>query len=306
MIKDELYILTCGEDTKIHISKWSNQLEYLDCLEEHNSSVRCLNIVENDHDSYLISAGGKEELIIWKIFKKNKFFVKLNLATSTKQSQFSEDKKNSKNIQYRILSLECKFIDQNNLLIVTGGSDSLVKFFCYSVDENSLNPVGFSSFHKGNVSQLYLDKNQLISAGTEGSIAIYELKSFEQFQEIIPVFHFKAHQSAITSLFSNGEFIASGGDDQSISLFDISKQTLKCFKNQHSTQITGIFINKEFLISTGIDQKLNIYSLKNEDLKRNTTPVDITNILNMNVYEDEEKLLIILIGCGMQIIQLTK
>jgi WD40 repeat protein len=303
MIKNELFLLTCGEDTKINISKWSNQFEYLDCLDEHNSSVRCLKIVDNKNDSFLISAGGKEELIIWKIFR-NKFFVKMNLETTTKNNQFPN---HLKNIQYRILSLECKFIDQNHLLIVTGGSDSLVKFFIYSTDDNSLNPVAFSSFHWGNVSKLYLDGDQLISAGTEGSIAIYELNFFEEFQEIKPKFHFKAHQSAITSLFSNGGFIASGGDDQSISLFDISNQSLKNFKNQHSTQITGIFINKEFCISTGIDQNLNIYQLENGDLKRiQSRVVDITNILNMNVFEDKENLFIILVGCGMQIIQLTK
>ena len=282
-------------------------------LEEHDSSVRCLNILHSKNKKYLISAGGKEELIIWEIFKKKKLFLKLNLSTTTKNNIFYEMKLSSRSNEYRILSLESMILNENQILIITGSSDSLIKFFVYFVGKNEILTIAYSNFHEGNVNQLLIrDSKTLISAGTEGNISIFDIEFIHQkeFHLIEPIAHFKAHKSVITSISSNEHFLATGGDDQSINffhLFDLTKIESNSHQNQHFTQITGIYLNENFLISTGIDQKLNIYSFKKLILKlEKSILLDITNILNMIVLERKEDFLIIVIGSGIQLLKISK
>eukprot|EP01080_Neovahlkampfia_damariscottae_P001336 gene1336-11418_t len=312
---NKIYVFTCGEDTKIFISEFEKErLKFLDCLEEHDSSVRCLNIIQSNNQFFLVSAGGKEELIIWRIFIEEKLFLKKLLSTSSKDSIFYNLKLNSKSIEYRILAIASMMINENRILLITGGSDSLIKFFIYDIKKNELNPLGYSNFHEGNVSQLLVkrDGSLLISTGTEGNIAIFDILNIEKidFHLIKPKASFKAHKSGITSLSAYGTLLATGGDDQIINVFDLTKMTeveSSSIKNQHFAQVTGIFINDNMVVSTSIDQKLNIFSIKNLKLTLNVSvQLDITNILNMTILEENKEMLIIVVGSGIQILKILK
>ncbi|GFR79552.1 WD repeat-containing protein 6-like, partial [Elysia marginata] len=98
-------------------------------------------------------------------------------------------------------------------------------------------------------------------------------------KDLQPVICLKAHQSGINSLHAlqvsdSNTLVASGGDDNSISLHNLlisdSQVTLVAKgtkKDAHSAQITGIWlVSRSLMVSTSIDQRVSIWSLtQNKD-----------------------------------------
>lgn len=70
-LKSSKYLLTGAEDTQLIVSKFDNlnSISHQFHLQGHDSVVKCIDFMDiNEHEVLLISAGGKANIKLWKIF----------------------------------------------------------------------------------------------------------------------------------------------------------------------------------------------------------------------------------------------
>ncbi|KAL9652513.1 hypothetical protein ABK040_000085 [Willaertia magna] len=327
-------------------------------LNGHESSVKSLFLVngEDEESSYLISGGSKEQLIIWKIEEKENnqltadiildksltrtflqifhpdIYQNANNQNQSDESQSNYILKNESRfdaINFRILSLNVfnHPFHKDELIILVGSSDALVKIFTTEKKKTILKPIGRTNLLRGpilSMDTIVVNNTRYMFCGTtDGNVFCYELKDalFTKDNEdnynnesidstvlktIEPLFEHVHHQSGINSMHITLDenqqhvHVCTGGDDQSVhlSVFDMQSTSviyethLECV---HSSAVNGVYTDGKYtIISTGIDQRTNVYKpISNDNLDKKNWKIvascmnEISDMSHMEIVEKE-------------------
>eukprot|EP01121_Diplochlamys_sp_Union-15-3_P011627 TRINITY_DN3385_c0_g1_i1.p1 TRINITY_DN3385_c0_g1~~TRINITY_DN3385_c0_g1_i1.p1 ORF type:complete len:130 (-),score=13.51 TRINITY_DN3385_c0_g1_i1:48-437(-) len=116
--------------------------------------------------------------------------------------------------------------------------------------------------------------------------------------------------------------LASGGDDQSISLFHFNivesssswevanaKQTVQL--DCHSSSVKGVRMQDDVLFSTGPDQRLNLWkiNLENQSISVNLSfslMLEVSQITSIDVKKHNDIYLVCVVGQGIQIVEIQQ
>jgi len=240
-------------------------------------------------------------------------------------------------INFRILSLDAysSKTNEGELIVLTGSSDGLIKIFSTQNSLKNLKPLAYSVTHTGPVmsmaSMMLKNGQRLIFSGsTNGSFYVFKLPIDEasfvnspQLHYLQPIFGNRVHQSGVNCMHvrlvesQNEEmiYVCTGGDDQSVNLTVLKSENdtftivSDChIEGVHSAAVSGVFTNGgSTIVSVSIDQRLNEYYIKEGQWEIvGSCMSEVADIADMNVVEEESHYQIVLVGAGMQIINLVK
>lgn len=253
ILKSDPSVLVSGsEDTTVRISRLTeSDIEEIQTLKTHLSSVRAISICRIDNTRFLIaSAGGRAQLVLWtfelQTFKCEELFdYRLKKEDGDWKSVTTCVDPEARFMCLDIVKLKHKFI------IAAGCSDCHIRIFSYSNTFSLLCSVPYThcllkmSFIEG------LPSLFLLSAGTDGKIVFWNLNETLTLSDVRS---FAVHQSGINSLelkkVEEGLFfLVTGGDDNMISASciqfcgnEVQLKKLWSTSSVHSCQITGTFL----------------------------------------------------------------
>lgn len=179
----------------------------------------------------------------------------------------------------------------------------------------------------------------MISTGTRGRIAIWDLELLPVEKEVLPLGHLSVHQSGINGLdcrwvTPDELLILTGGDDNALicTRVRINRQlkimvTIDNVKVlPHAAQISGKFIKtlnrtihilpffrtgvalfNSHAVSVSLDQRLILWKLDGTDFKwLNAACCDVADIQGLDVRSSDDVINICVYGQGIQIFHLSK
>jgi len=183
---------------------------------------------------------------------------------------------------------------ENQKIVITGSP--IGKFFMleipmgdgrkiYKLYSRNGKKIGHELLENSNVITFSEDDSKIAFGDFDGSVSVFEIINESLIEKTI----FKgAHKGAISSMaFSKDQnFIASGGDDMFLRLWDINSKTMHWGKDpkdpHHAAKITSIMFDpvKEKLLSGGEDNTLRDWDLKdgkpiNEAMLHNSSVIKI-------------------------------
>ncbi|KCZ77770.1 hypothetical protein H311_01214, partial [Anncaliia algerae PRA109] len=137
-------------------------------------------------------------------------------------------------------------INSNNNLLVTGGGDSTVRFWC----DLTKTQKKIVKNHTGVIYSLISDDEHVFSGGSDGKIVIYNYKG-EAIKEI------QAHNKGVICLQLMDKLIISGGRDNYVKVF---KSNGECaFNYSHNKPITCMATSDEYIYSGSRDGKVKAF-----------------------------------------------
>lgn len=269
-IGDRHVIISGGEDTILRLSvQRNNNLEILECLKVHLSSIRAINTyllnkrLEDNIEYILFTAGGRAQIISWHL----QINVD-NLKISCTEKYNFYEAQNQDDVETRIMDLSTANLN-GRLYLFAGCSDGYIKIFLV-LNDTSLK-FQKSVFHsRHSITKLVrftlTDQELLGSMATDGNLKFWSVS-----EEPNALNSFQLHQSGITScsyiVKDKRLIVLSGGDDNSVTLtlFTVNKRDnslvvskINSFedKGSHCAQITGAYLNENYFITSSIDQRI--------------------------------------------------
>ncbi|CAF0827984.1 unnamed protein product, partial [Brachionus calyciflorus] len=259
-LKSSKYLLTGAEDTQLIISKITNDKNSVNLIHEfhlqgHDSVVKCIDYYElNENEMLLVSAGGKANIKIWKVFlnENSQHNDSVNISRITNLYEFkrklSQNKKNlnnSKNekpwlyvdlksnpdIRFMDVCMFRSDLTNDDAILCFACSDGCIRIFRYSVETNKLYLVSKYEYpkcllciRKLKIRINSIDRNYLLAFGTDGNLLFWKInESDNEKPQIIE----KLNQSGINDVDiwqfseSNQAIMATVGDDTCLTLTKI-------------------------------------------------------------------------------------
>mmetsp|Transcript_20200 Transcript_20200/g.24891 ORF Transcript_20200/g.24891 Transcript_20200/m.24891 type:complete len:353 (+) Transcript_20200:74-1132(+) len=198
------FVASGGLDNKVTIHKVEPTFvskELYTELEAHDGYVSCCRFID-DHE--IISASGDSNIILWDI------------ATQKFKQQFNDHSSD-------VMSVSLN--KQNKTLFCTGSVDNTVKVWDIRTSNHCIyNFVG----HEQDVNsvQFFRDNNSILSGSDDGSVRLYDMKSYSQVQQCKDATNKSSHDkdeiSGITSLDSSnsGAYIFSAYDNGKVYIWN--------------------------------------------------------------------------------------
>jgi WD40 repeat protein len=272
------YFATAGEDNVININSLdtkTNQFKVELVLCGHISNISAITVccVQLYSVCYMVSVGGRSQLMLWRIEIKDQNIICKQMISNflwPSDGIYYKSRKNTNSFsnepQIRYLDASISQINEEKYLISTACSDSAFRLFIFNQILNSLTLISITSFNTSCVLKIMnIFTTHIITASSDGTLKIWSLLEnlFENLSidplvdnqmNLNSVFEMRFHESGINSLdviqLNDVYLIASGGDDNSLilSLLKSYNNCLNriCFveeKYVHSSQITGIGID---------------------------------------------------------------
>lgn len=328
-------LISGGEDTTLRITSLiDSAIESKLVLKSHLSSIRTITSYdiseqcsENIHSFLIFSAGGRAQIICWKL-NVNK---ELNVICKEEYSYY-ESLRNDES-EVRVMDL---FVTKmySRLILCSACSDGNIKVFTIENKNGQYSLELFTSiFHKLRCIMkihyfVIFGKFILVSMATDGYLTFWDISDIFNAVDIQPFGSIKIHQSGINSytskvLDNNKLIFLTGGDDNAVVLtfvmFELNennKITLKVMSNftdvgTHCAQITGLHLTAEYFLSTGIDQRIALFWWKIHSqtvncrliLKYNTP---ISDIKGLKCFEKSNRWDIIVFGNGLEFLTMKK
>lgn len=137
-------------------------------------------------------------------------------------------------------------VHANKNLLVSGGGDSTVRFWC----DITKTQKKIIKSHEGVVYSIDSNENNVVSAGSDGKLVIYNYKG-EKVQEI------KAHTKGIVLVKFINDLILTAGRDNYVKLFRMNGECV--FNYSHNKPVTALAFLNEYIFSGGRDGKVKIF-----------------------------------------------
>ncbi|XP_068226019.1 tRNA (34-2'-O)-methyltransferase regulator WDR6 [Palaemon carinicauda] len=273
--EDFTYFATGGEDTTIRLhaisSNENEQLKTFNVIRSHISNVRAMCCIEymdknlsgcdRGSSKWIVSAGGRAQLKIWKIFflqsgndRKEKFPLDLCCREVTSHMLRTGSNKTwkSQEMTYdpetRYMEATAFWFSKEKSLIILASSDGFIRFFEFDNQLERLMFLGSEAWDHCLLkleTLLLLNCCILVSAATDGLLVFWNVQLIldhlannsddygdsQPVPRVSKIASIKAHQSGINSIAitsKSGGFhpdhfiIASGGDDNKIALWKIT------------------------------------------------------------------------------------
>ncbi|KDO20303.1 hypothetical protein SPRG_21420 [Saprolegnia parasitica CBS 223.65] len=208
-------LLTGGEDNALKVYAYDAQRQVLDCIDSvsmHTTNIRALAVTKN----YVVSAGGKQSLHVWRLHEKRLQHVGEHTPRDAPQDQ-------------RILALVVTQLGDGRTLAFAGSSEGAVTALLIDA-AGHIHVAGVfgTSTRKPILScGLYHVENQLYLAtgATDGKVVVWHLTdavATSNYNDVTPAYVYTAHDMGVNclSILADGPsscfHIVSGGDDQCI------------------------------------------------------------------------------------------
>ncbi|XP_022689209.1 WD repeat-containing protein 6-like isoform X1 [Varroa jacobsoni] len=230
--------------------------------------------------------------------------------------------------------------------IIAVGSDTIIRLFSYSIGE-SIEPT--TTVDGGEFCQLqtrWLSETTFLAAATDGLLKLYNVtqnklvtptttstaaleassstdtteNSTTSAAATPPSVSVKymgsasAHQSGVNALDVRGSLVATGGDDNAITLSRITHsgsvtavEVICRVVNAHATQITGVlWVGDYHLLSTSIDQRVTLWKLLDgKSLEPQWTKMTaVADVAGFTLFAENRYVLIV--GQGLEVISVTE
>ncbi|CAH1183436.1 unnamed protein product [Phaedon cochleariae] len=284
---DNYVLVSGGEDTTLRINiansknkEFHNSLT----LKSHLSSIRSIAIyridskIDNQEVHLIFSAGGRAQIICWKLecFFENGQLT--NLVCSEQHSYYKVI--NSEESEMRFMHLSVADIS-GNVVLFCACSDGNIKLFTVEQEEKFTMKFLKNLFYGLRCIFLVdtltiLNQKILVTAATDGKLAFWQLNNIFNGDNFKPFHTIQVHQSGINAfakiaLNDNHLLFLTGGDDCAVILnyigFSYSVEGFLIIEEidkfidtgSHWAQITGCFFSPQYFMTASVDQRLLIF-----------------------------------------------
>lgn len=242
-------IVTGSEDTTLRISRISKiEIEVLDVLKTHISSVRAIgSCFFEDSKILIVSGGGKAQIVLWRFDVNSLKCEELISFRLKKEDRSWKCETPTADPETRFMCIDI-LKQKKEFFIAAGCSDCKLRLFLFNESLNLLSSISYSHcILKVAILKVSL-AIYLVSMATDGKVVFWQVT---ESLNVIMSGAFSIHQSGINCFafeeIDVGKFIlATGGDDNKISVSEIRFLEGGVKLNQlwnnsttHSCQITG-------------------------------------------------------------------
>lgn len=335
------YLITGSNDCTVHLLKYDEQykkLQHVLYLPPHESCIRAICSSNSGGTSSLFAiAGGKLQVSFYR------------LDSCTDQVFYLGRTKSATEIDHRINALESMVISPEHHLVVAGDSNGTLHFTCLcetipltgsrrkfvipstTITTSTARPILSL--------QLFLQKKNnsilIITGDTIGQVSIYsmtiptthidDLSSFV-LNDHEPVVTYSAHQMGTNSISilphddidSDDDFliIASGGDDQALTIALVNITSMKCTMIQtlheasSSALKSAVLLPDYTLYTTGYAQQLAKWKIITSDHNLEvqflqSSHIDVYDVNTMDICYQHDNVLIAVGGEGIELLSST-
>ncbi|OQR72357.1 WD repeat-containing protein 6-like, partial [Tropilaelaps mercedesae] len=345
-INEQDVVATGGEDNLLVISVITGCqiIEPTVRLYEHISSVKSIAVCDLLNDRFMVSVGGRGQLIAWwvnvdlSVKMMSKHFIWNTDRTDSKKPWKNTSHKVKTDALTRYMSVNVRPEEDARstprFRILASGSDTIVRLFSYSIGGN-IEPT--HTIEGGAFCQLktrWLTKNTFLATTTDGLVTLYSLQSSStsptststadaeassgtaptsSASPVASMGSAKIHQSGVNALDVRGSLMATGGDDNAITLSRLTTdgakdvvEVISKLENAHATQVTGmLWIDDDRLLSTSIDQRVTLWKVvEGEELQPMWTKMTaVADVSGFTPLADNRHVLII--GQGLEVVAIA-
>ncbi|EQC39975.1 hypothetical protein SDRG_02630 [Saprolegnia diclina VS20] len=311
-------LLTGGEDNALKVYAYDTQRQVLDCIDSvsmHTTNIRALAVTDN----YVLSAGGKQSVHVWRLHEKRLQHVGEHTPSDAPQDQ-------------RILALAATQLGDGHTLAFAGSSEGAVTALLIDT-AGHIHVAGVfgTSTQKPILScGLYHEANTLYLAtgATDGKVVLWHLTdavATSNYTALTPAYVYTAHDMGVNclSVLADGPsrfHIVTGGDDQCIahatltlaSDGGLAETTHHAgVRNASASALKAIRCVGNVVVAGGYDQRVTVWRWNDSRsaLKWAAAALSETaDIAGLGVYEalDATALQIVAVGKGLQVCTFTE
>lgn len=274
-------LASTSEDTSIVLSNFDgSQVQPTMIYRNHISGVHAAKW----SGEYLVTSGGRNELIVSKVYGSNRIVEVARLPSSSSG--------------LRIMAFDVT-LDGKNYYV--GYSDGSLKHWLLEDRFRLMGQTQFSNVNRC-VLSLHVVENVVIACGSDGALAIMRA-------DFTDMSHFHPHQSGIraSAVKQVGSIVivVTGGEDNALcglqfNLATLEPQKLFFSRIAHSSTITAIALDADHIYSTGSDQKICTWTHQGRLLSQHIHEVGDAGALEVV----ENKILIA--GAGVAVYDITE
>lgn len=311
-------IITAGEDGFIRQLAEGTTRSVIVAEHPSYASIRCLGcapVPNKDNVFHLFSAGTRDIAAAWELHISPSGTVQECIPRAKKlPSYFSGrgEKPSVEDMEQRIMSLTCVSTgeDGGSLLVIIGGSDGMIQVLSMSHSSATWVFKYELQHHSGPVMSLAHNGRTLASGGTDGSIALWNLRDIREGSSNAtkPVCELQhVHQSGVNAIAMAGDVLVSGGDDQSLCVILLEGCTVKSMCSHacaHASAVRGVWTDGiDLVLSVGLDQRLRRWRLLQTALLQENESV-ITQTIEPAGLDVQGKSILV-VGRGVQLFKLS-
>ncbi|ETN61500.1 hypothetical protein AND_006841 [Anopheles darlingi] len=295
---------------------------------EHLAKIRIKTIItsalKEDPDRLLvISAGGRAQICLTTVrmltLGPKQEYEYMLLASDAERCRWKTNRQSSYDPETKFMCAARVCEDR----IVFGCSDGFIRIYKIShTDGQWLVELETESFYGRCVLQTVpIDgctmEGLFVTMATDGYLCFWDITTPNE-----PIYRHRHHSSGMNSVDvridgKGNILLATGGDDQSISVSQFEVTTLDgrrevkhvvglCEKYLHTAQVTGIkLLSDDRLISAGVDQRIYISSFTGFSslAVTGTTSTCVADVKGISFISERNELIVY--GCGIEIVNLS-
>jgi WD40 repeat protein len=338
---NENVLLTGSEDCSIKaLLNISSKLTVFQSLRKHQSSVTSFSVNKLLDDFLIFSAGGMENLICWRAEIKNTHLENITFQSSCFPICDIQDVRIMSIDSFSLNELDIKF-NQNYFVVCVVNADAFMRILAYDSSLKKFFIIGklkdsencfqkikckiedgqcylYTTSTDGIVRKWNVTKDILLFFENFTSTAVIvkricvetgkTLRVQERCSRLLSasVDRYQLHQSGIDAISIFKNILITGGDDNSICLFNgMQKYTLSRAHSSSIKEIKTVGVGKNNLvISVGSDQKLKLWILNDRTLEIQLWKTFYSNVCDISCMDvrvkKETDIEIVVAGIGIE------
>ena len=236
--------------------------------------------------------GHKEEIMEVNMNKEETKFCTASMDLTSKIFDIEEEKCILTLKGHKDVVSKCSF-NQESKMILTGSYDKTCKIF----DLNNGNILFDLKEHSKEISNCFFypkDNNIIISTSLDGLCKIYDIRNGSQSLKTFDEHNNK--EILCSTISSNGKYLATGGGDNLINVYDLEKMEKKFCLSGHNKEIYSLDFTKgnetKYLISGDGLGVCRLWNVKNGECTQIIESAEETEIIYSNFNERNSDILI--------------
>ena len=236
--------------------------------------------------------GHSEEIVEVKMNKEETQFCTASMDLTSKIFDIEEGKCIMTLEGHNDVVCRCSFNNESNM-VLTGSYDKTCKIF----DLNNGNALFDLNEHSKEISNCFFypkDNNIIISTSLDGLCKIYDIRNGTQSLKTFDEHHQK--EIFCSAISSNGKYLATGGGDNSVNVYDLEEMKLLFRLEGHNKEIYSLDFTKgieaKYLISGDGLGYCRLWDMNNGQCKQVIESPEETEIIASNFNENNTDILI--------------
>lgn len=266
-------LASASEDTCVNLALLDKNdfIETKLSLRHHVSGIQVLHW--SLCGKYLLTGGGREELIWWRVDVHDKDVYAMEIARLPTVS---------KSPDLRIMDFDLVETSEGSWILATGYSDSTLRLWRF--ENGSFSLLVTKKYRECCILNVHLIDGYLLTSATDGHLVLWHCRDGNIGE---PLLRHQIHQSGVrcsaVQLIDGMIHHYSGGDDNALVAVTVNAQheVTEVFRHNdaHSSTISSMALTDGKLYTTGCDQKVRLWSLEGQLLQSLYTSVADTGTL---------------------------